>query len=96
MTLSPALCDSPAAAATKKPSLWNESCADNECDADDNADDDNDNDDDDADDDDNDNEGVGDEDYLDDHSPSSGSTRPSATFGVIFMIKTANLKKDEK
>ena len=51
------------------------------------------NNDDDDDDTDNDNEGV---DHLDDHSPSSRSTRPSATFGVIFMIKTANLKKDEK
>ena len=50
------------------------------------------NNDDDDDDTDNDNEGV---DHLDDHSPSSRSTRPSATFGVISMVKTANLK-DEK
>ena len=76
MTLSPALWDSPAAAATKNPSLWNESCADKDLDADDNDDD----------------EGVGDdnvaEDHLDNHSPSSRPTRPSTTFGV----KTSNLK----
>ena len=37
-------------------------------------------------DDDDDDGGV--EDHLNDHPPSSRSTRPTTTFGVIFVIKT--------
>ena len=52
-------------------------------DDDDDVDDDDDNDDgDDGDD------GGGVEDHLNDHPPSSRSTRPTTTFGVIFVIKT--------